>query len=182
LAGRSNPVGIATLPKVARNDIYFMLSIIAVIGKNRELGRHNQLIFKIPDDLQHFRQVTSGHPVIMGRKTFLSLPHVLPNRTNIIISQNLNYQVEKGIVVHSLSEAVKVGNKSPGGEEIFVIGGGQIYQEAINQADRLYLTLVESEAKDADTFFPDYSFFQKIISSEPHFDGTYHFKYLVLEK
>ncbi len=157
-----------------------MLSIIAIIGKNRELGKDNKLIWNIPEDLKRFRKLTSGHPVIMGRKTFESVGRPLPNRTNIVITSDPYVRVGGAEVVHSLDEAIALAKKSPGGEEIFVIGGGQVYAQAIDRADRLYLTIVDAVA-DANTFFPDYSRFSKVISEESHESGGYHFRYLTLE-
>lgn len=153
-----------------------MLSLIAVIGKNRELGKDNDLIWNIPSDLKRFREITRGHPVIMGRKTFESIGHPLPNRKNIVISRNFSHP---GVtVVSSLDAAIAAAGEG----EIFVIGGASIYAQAIARADRLYLTLVEKTAPDADAFFPDYSRFTKIISEEPHEENGIRFTYRTLEK
>jgi dihydrofolate reductase len=157
-----------------------MLSLIAIIGKNRELGKNNKLLFNIPDDLKHFRTVTANHPVIMGRKTWESVGRPLPNRTNIVISSQGSYHAEGARVVPSLAEAITIAKQSPGSEEIFVIGGGTIYKEAIGMADRLYLTLVDAAAP-ADTFFPDYSRFTKIIDQQAQEAEGFHFTYLTLE-
>lgn len=148
-----------------------MLSLIAVIGKNRELGRDNKLLWHIPGDLPRFKKITTGHPVIMGRKTFESIGKPLPDRTNIIVSRSLSFAVS------SVEAALEVAKHSPGSEEIFVIGGGNIFAQTINVSDRLYLTLVESQA-DADTFFPEYSAFTRVVAKESH-DG---YTYLTLEK
>lgn len=150
-----------------------MLSIIAVIGKNRELGKDNHLLWNIPSDLARFREMTKGHPVIMGRKTFESIGHSLPNRTNIIISSHSE--------ISSLEKAIEKARVSPGAEEIFVIGGGSVYAQAIDRADRLYLTVVAAEAPSADTFFPDYARFTKVISKEEHEENGIHFTYHTLE-
>lgn len=158
-----------------------MLSIIAIIGKNRELGRDNKLIWNIHEDLARFRKITASHPVIMGRKTFASIGRLLPNRTNIIITSDPYVKIGGAIVVHSLDEAIETAKKSPGGnEEIFVIGGGQIYAQAIDKADRLYLTIVDADAP-ADTYFPDYSQYTKVISEERHEEGRLRFRYVTLE-
>ena len=148
-----------------------MISIIAAIGKNKELGKDNQLLWHIPGDLPRFKQLTSGHPIIMGRKTFESIGKPLPNRTNIVVSKNS----------YSFVEALKQAQKAPGSEEIFIIGGGSIYAQSIDLADRLYLTVIDASA-EADTFFPDYSKFSKIISSEKHENGEFRYEYLTLEK
>src|SRR3989344_3567649 len=137
-----------------------IISIIAAIGKNRELGKNNKLLWHIPEDLKRFKQLTFGHVIILGRKTYQSIGHTLLNRTNIIITRNTNFSISGAIITHSLDEALKIA-KQKEKEEIFIIGGGLIYKEAINIADKLYLTLVDSTF-DADTFFPDYSRFKNI--------------------
>lgn len=156
-----------------------MISIIAVIGKNRELGKDNHLLWNIPSDLKRFREITKGHPVIMGRKTFQSIGHPLPNRTNIVISREK--EIPGVIVVHSLDEAIEKANSTPGVEEIFVIGGGSVYAQAIGRADRLYLTVVDAAAPGADTFFPDYSRFTKVIEEFSHEENGIRYTYRTLE-
>lgn len=158
-----------------------MLSLVAIIGRNRELGKDNKLLWNIPDDLARFRSITKGHPVIMGRKTFQSIGHPLPSRPNIVISNNPSFNPEGVITVRSLDRAIEVAKSAPGHEEIFVIGGGSIYASAIGRADRLYLTVVDAAAP-ADTFFPDYSRFSKVISKQSHESGGYRYTYLTLEK
>lgn len=158
-----------------------MLSIIAAIGKNRELGKENHLLWTIPGDLPRFKQLTNGHPVIMGRKTFQSIGRPLSGRTNIVISSDESFSSDGTIVARSIEEAIILAQKSDGNGEIFVIGGGSIYSQSIQRADRLYLTLVDSEA-EADTFFPEYSQFSKVISSEPHESDGLKYTYLTLEK
>lgn len=152
-----------------------MLSIIAVIGKHRELGKDNHLLWNIPSDLKRFRDITRGHPVIMGRKTFESIGHPLPDRKNIVISRH--GEIPGVTVVHSLEEAIKVAGEG----EIFVIGGASIYALAIEKANRLYLTLVDQSAPDADAFFPEYSRFTKVISKEDHSENGINFSYLTLD-
>lgn len=156
-----------------------MISIIAVIGKNRELGKDNHLLWNVPSDLKRFREITKGHPVIMGRKTFQSIGHPLPNRTNIVISREK--EIPGVIVVHSLDEAIEKANSTPGVEEIFVIGGGSVYAQAIGRADRLYLTVVDAAAPGADTFFPDYSRFTKVIEEFSHEENGIRYTYRTLE-
>lgn len=154
------------------------ISLIAAIASgNRALGKDNDLIYKIHEDLERFKKITSGHTVIMGRKTFESIGHALPNRTNIVVTRDPSFKAEGAEVVHSLDEALKKAS----GDEVFVIGGGQIYQEAIKMADRLYLTVVEG-SPEADTFFPDYSKFTKVISEKSGESEGYKYKFLVLEK
>jgi dihydrofolate reductase len=158
-----------------------MISLIAVIGKNRELGKDKQLLWHIPGDLPRFKQITMGHPIIMGRKTYESFGHPLPGRTNILVTRDLSFAVPGLQVVHSLDEALMLAKASEGGEEIFVIGGGEIYKQIIDRADRLYLTLVDREA-EADTFFPEYAEFDKVVSQERQHVGGYSITYLTLEK
>lgn len=156
------------------------LSIIAAMSKNRVIGNENKLVWNIPEELKRFRELTSGHPIIMGRKTHQSIGRVLPNRVNIIISRDPDFKVEGALVVHSLQDAIEKAKNEPGSDEIFIIGGGQIYKQAIPLADRLYLTIVEGKYQ-GDTFFPDYSSFNKLIT-EKNVEANPAFKLLVLEK
>lgn len=128
-----------------------MTTLIAAIGKNNEIGFENQLLWKLSADLQHFKKLTSGHPVIMGRKTFDSIGKPLPNRTNIVISQKKDWFEEGILIVGSIKEALKFAQKID--ENIFIIGGGKIYEQTIHLANRLEITQVQS-AFTADTFFP----------------------------
>lgn len=148
-----------------------MLSLIAVIGKNRELGKDNKLLWHIPGDLPRFKKLTIGHPVIMGRKTFESIGKPLAGRTNIVISRSIP-GIEAVAVVPSVEAALEFAKKSSGGEEIFVIGGGKVFAETIDLANRLYLTVVEKQT-DADTFFPEYSKFVRVVAREPQNGYTY---------
>lgn len=157
------------------------ISLIAAIGKNRELGEGNKLIWKIPDDLKRFKEKTSGHPIIMGRKTFESIGRVLPNRTNIIVSRDSSYKVEGAIVVGSIDSALEQA-KAKDSNEIFIIGGAKVFEQVINNADKLYLTKINSEAPMADAFFPDYSSFKKIISIEKHNEDGLEYEFVNLEK
>jgi dihydrofolate reductase len=156
------------------------ISIIAAVAKNRAIGKDNKLLWHISEDLQRFKKITSGHPMIMGQKTFESLGKPLPNRTNIILTLDKSYQALGCIIAHSIEEAVKIASEKDK-EEIFFIGGGSVYSQAIKFADKLYLTLVEGEY-DADTFFPDYSEFKKITFEEPHESAGYRYKFLELER
>lgn len=158
-----------------------MLSIIAVIGKNRELGEKNQLLWHVPGDLPRFKQLTMGHPILLGRKTYESIGRPLPGRTNIVISRHVSFTAQGVTVATSLDDAIDIAHASPGSEEIFVIGGGQIYAQAIDRADRLYLTIVVAGAPTADTYFPDYSRFKKMILDESHSEEGITFRYVTLE-
>jgi dihydrofolate reductase len=128
-----------------------MITIIAAIAKNNALGKDNQLIWHLPADLKRFKKVTLNHHIIMGRKTFESLGKPLPNRTTIIITHNKNYTAKGCIIVNSLQEAIKAAkdDKNP-----FILGGAEIYKQAILIADKLDLTFVHHIFK-ADVFFPE---------------------------
>lgn len=128
-------------------------TIIAAIGKNRELGKENDLIWHLPNDLKFFKQVTSNHSIIMGRKTFESLPRMLPNRKHIVLttSENLPSEVEVYKELKQLLERYKDTT-----EEIFIIGGASIYSQFLDYSDKLYLTEIDEEDKDADVFFPEF--------------------------
>lgn len=157
------------------------VSIIAALGKTtRAIGKNNQLLWKIPEDLKRFKELTSGHPIIMGRKTFESIGRPLPNRQNIIISRNANLAVIGATACHSLPEAL-ADAKTNNPKEIFIIGGAEIYKQAMPLADKLYLTLVESDA-EGDAFFPNYSDFKKIVSEKSSVTDGLKYTFIDLEK
>ncbi len=159
-----------------------IISLIAAINtQTRGIGLKNKLLWKLTGDLPRFKNLTNGHPIIMGRKTYESIGHPLSNRTNIVISKTLKRNDNNIFVCHSLEEALKISANSPGKEEIFVIGGGQIYTQFLPLADRLYLTLVNGNF-EADTFFPDYSDFKKETKKENHFEHDPPFSYVILER
>lgn len=157
------------------------ISAIASIGENRELGKSGRLLWRIPDDLKRVKALTTGHPIIMGRKTYESIGKPLPNRTNIVITRDKSYRAEGCVVVHSLDEALakarEVENK-----EVFIFGGAQIYEEAFPHIDRLYLTTIHANDPDADTFFPDYSVFTKAIEKEKRDHGGLDYEWTTLER
>ncbi len=128
------------------------VSIIVAMAKNRVIGKDNDMPWHLPADLKHFRKVTTGKPIIMGRKTYESIGRPLPKRHNIIISRNSDYKVEGCDIVASLEEAVE---KAGEVDELFIIGGGFLYNQLINDADKLYLTFIDLEV-EGDTFFPEY--------------------------
>ena len=128
-----------------------ILSIIAAIGKNGELGKDNKLLWNLPADMKHFREMTSGHAIIMGRKTYESIGRPLPNRRNIVITRDNSYMLDGVLVVHSLEEAINLFSDS--GEEVFIIGGALIYNLSFNIADKIYITEIGKEF-DADVFLP----------------------------
>ncbi|PIP63668.1 diacylglycerol kinase [Candidatus Roizmanbacteria bacterium CG22_combo_CG10-13_8_21_14_all_34_12] len=162
-----------------------MISIIAAIGKNRELGKDNKLLWRISQDFKRFKDLTSNHVVIMGRKTYESLPkkfQPLPNRINVVITRNKN--AIKGLInqtttifCNSIETALDKAKEF--NNEIFIIGGASIYQQGIKYADKLYLTLVDKEYLEADAFFPEYGEF-KIVKEENHQDEKYKYKFIEL--
>lgn len=157
------------------------ISAIAIISRNRGLGFENHLLFHIPGELPRLKQITMGHPIVMGRKTFESIGKPLPGRTNIIITRDKSFSVDGVLVVYSLQEAIDVAKTQEGSDEIFILGGGQIFTEAMPLIDRLYLTVVDHEVP-ADTFFPDYSEFGKVIEKIEKTDWEYPYRFLTLEK
>lgn len=128
-----------------------MISLVVAVGLNNEIGLDNQLLWHLPKDLKHFKEITSGHPVIMGRKTYESIGKPLPNRTNIVISKKNKWFEEGILIVGTIKEAIKFAKKID--ENIFIIGGGSIYEQTIEFADCIELTIVQ-ETFEADTFFP----------------------------
>lgn len=130
------------------------ISIIAAIGKNNELGKNNDLIWHLPNDLKFFKDVTSGHTVLMGRNTFWSLPKVLPNRTNIVIT-DVDEDYPKGVVIYNSIESF-MNDYRDKDEEVFIIGGASIYKQFIDVAENLYLTEVSASCPDASVYFPEF--------------------------
>ena len=152
-----------------------MISIIAAVAKNRAIGYQNKLIYWLPNDLKRFKALTTGHTIIMGRNTFLSLPKgALPNRRNIVLSRS--QKVFPGCDVYaSLEEALK---HCVPDEDIYVIGGASVYRQALKIADRLCLTEIDDTPGDADTFFPPYKDEWQEESREDHpIDDRHDFRY-----
>ncbi|MEI4802102.1 dihydrofolate reductase [Bacillus sp. NPDC077411] len=132
-----------------------MISLLVAMDKNRLIGKDNQLPWHLPADLAYFKKVTMGHPIIMGRKTFESIGRPLPGRTNIILTRNQNYEMEGCEVIHSIDDVKKMDEQM--NEELFVIGGAEIFKEVLPFADRLYITQIE-EVFEGDTFFPEINY------------------------
>lgn len=128
-----------------------MITLIAAIAKNNALGKDNDLIWHLPADLKRFKKVTTGHPILMGRNTFESIGKPLPNRTSIIITRNNNYFIDGCLIANSIEQAIELVE----GKDAFIIGGAQIYKEALEQSlvDRLDITVLHHEF-EADAFFP----------------------------
>lgn len=160
-----------------------MISLIAAVAKNRAIGKDGQLLWHLPEDMRYFRETTRGKPVIMGRKTWESLPdsfRPLPGRKNIVISRNPSYDAAGGTLVGSLEEALRQTEEN---EEVFVIGGADIYRQALPLAHRLYLTEVAQDF-DADAFFPEYrgSEWKEVSRSEQKSKSDIDFAFAVYQR
>ena len=159
-----------------------VLSLIAAVANNRVLGKDNQLLWHLPGDMRHFRETTRGKPVIMGRKTWESLPEKfrpLPGRQNVVVSRNPAYSAPGAILVRSLEEAIgKVE-----GDEIFVIGGAELYRQALPVAERLYLTEIAADF-EGDCWFPEYSLnqWEELSRSQPTEEGGLAYTFAVYQR
>jgi len=156
------------------------VSLIAAIGKNGELGKSNELIWRISADLKRVKSLTTGHPIIMGRKTYESIGRPLPNRTNIVISNTVT-EITGCLVFKTLAEGLKAA-KETDETEIFIFGGAQIYKEALPDTDRLYLTVIEAVDSEADVHFPDYSEFSNVLESEAGNQENLDYTWQTLER
>ncbi len=128
-----------------------MITAVVALGLENEIGADNQLLWHLPNDLRRFKEITTGHPIIMGRKTYESIGKALPNRTNIVISRRRDWFEEGILIVGSVKEALKFAKKID--EQIFILGGGNIYEQTLEVTDRLEVTLVET-TRPADVYFP----------------------------
>lgn len=144
-----------------------MVTIVVAMGLNNEIGADNQLLWHLPKDLKHFKEITSGHPVIMGRKTYESIGKPLPNRTNIVISRRNDWFQEGILIVGSIKEALKFAKKID--ENIFIIGGGDIYRQTLDATDVLEVTRVNATL-EAQVFFPEINRNVWVKTSENCFD------------
>jgi dihydrofolate reductase len=140
-----------------------MIVMIAAVAENNALGKENELVWHLPNDFKRFKELTSGHYIIMGRKTFESFPKPLPNRTHVVITRQSNYQPEGCFVTHSLEEAIKI---CPENEVVYIIGGGEIYKQALPFSDKIEITKVHGQF-EADAFFPEINDMEwKLVQSE----------------
>ncbi len=159
-----------------------MLTMIAAAAENNALGKNNDLVWHLPDDFKRFKKLTSGHYIIMGRKTFESFPKPLPNRTHLVITRRKNYNPPGALIVNSLQEALKIAKDD---EQPFIIGGGEIYELAMPIADKIELTRVHGTF-EADTFFPEINMENwKITARKFHEKDekhSYAFTYLTYER
>lgn len=159
-----------------------MISIIVAVAKNGVIGDKNSLLWHLREDMIHFRTTTSGHPVVMGRKTYDSIGRPLPKRTNVVITRDTNLTIEGCTMAHSLEGAVALFDKS---EEVFIIGGAQIYRQALPLADRIYLTVIDKEY-EGDTSFPEIDYSQWRECSREEFargeEFEHPFSFITLER
>jgi len=156
-----------------------MIKLIVAISKNRVIGDSNKLIWHLPADLKRFKELTTGHTIVMGRKTFLSIGRPLPNRRNIIVTRDENYEADGCEVVNSIEEALLLTNSN-----CFIIGGGEIYKQTLHLAEKIYMTVVDEEFK-GDTTFPELpkSWY---VSSKDDFlvdeKNAYNYSFILYEK
>lgn len=158
------------------------ISLVVAMAENRVIGRDNQLPWRLPADLRHFKQITLGKPVVMGRKTYESIGRPLPKRTNIVVTRDKNYQAPGCTVVNSICEAFTAAIAA---EEIMIIGGANFYEQLLSHADRIYLTVIHQDF-EGDTYFPplvenDW----KETGREDHeadAENSYAYSFLVLER
>jgi dihydrofolate reductase len=143
--------------------------IIVAVASNRAIGRNNELPWRLPEDLRRFKQLTMGHPIVMGRRTWDSLPRQpLPGRTNIVVTRDPDFRAEHALVAGSIQDALQAAQRAPGPDAVFVIGGAQVYEQALPLARRLEVTEVH-QAVDGDVFFPAIDPEQwREVSREPH--------------
>ena len=158
------------------------ISLIVAMARNRVIGANNQMPWHLPADFAYFKKATFGHPIIMGRKTFVSIGRVLPGRRNIVVSRNRDFHVSGADVMHSLDEAIR---SCEGNEEIFVIGGASLFAAALPHADRLYITEVDV-APDGETMFPVFdktSWLETVRQRvEPDAKNAYAMEFVVFER
>lgn len=158
-----------------------IISAIVAMSENRVIGKNNQLPWHLPADLAHFKKITWGKPIVMGRKTFQSIGRALPGRKNIVVTQGLNFQAPDCEVVHSLDEALGISQV----DEIIIIGGAKIYEASLRYLTRLYLTIVHTELS-GDVFFPNLDEKEWTeISREKHLKdskNSYDYSFILLEK
>ncbi|MDR4925993.1 dihydrofolate reductase [Peribacillus sp. YIM B13472] len=160
-----------------------MISLIVAMDQNRVIGKNNELPWHLPADLQYFKKVTMGHPIVMGRKTFESIGRVLPGRENVIVTRNQDFKAEGCVVLHDIAQIKTFADNRD--EEVFVIGGAEIFKEILPVTDRLYITEIH-ETFEGDTFFPviDENHWDKISSNPGSIDekNRYSHDFIILQK
>ncbi len=158
-----------------------MLNIIVALNDNYVIGNQNKLIWHISSDLKRFKKITTGKTIVMGRKTFESLPGVLPNRKHIVITENEGYTIpdDRVIIVHDIKEILKYENSS---HEVFIIGGGAIYKQLLPYCKRLYLTKIVS-SEEGDTYFPKFDVNKyRVIEEKNNMENNVQYSFVILEK
>ncbi len=159
-----------------------MISLIAAIGKNGELGKNNDLIWHLPNDLKFFKEVTLNHKIVMGYNTYLSIGKRLPQRKNIVIVSNKNKINDENIFVYDEVEEL-INKEINNDEEVFIIGGASLFNYFYSLADKMYLTLIDEEDRDADVYFPkieEKKWHQKILSE--NIDNGIKYKHVLFER
>jgi dihydrofolate reductase len=153
-----------------------MVSLIAAMGRNRVIGKDNQLVWHLPADLRHFKETTIGKPVIMGRKTFESVGKSLPGRTTVVVTRRVDFVAPGCLLAGSLEQALELVSSEP---EILIAGGGEIYRQAIPVCDRMYITIIEHEF-EGDTFFPEFDHREWVIEEERRHEADEKNRYPML--
>ncbi len=156
------------------------ISLIVAVSTNDVIGNENRLPWRLPADLQHFKRMTVGKPIVMGRLTWESLPGLLPQRKHIVVTRNKSYQADGAVVVHSLEVALE---EAGAVDEIMIVGGGCLYAEALPLANRIYLTRIHQEI-DGDTYFPQLGDGWQVVAREDHRadkKNRYDYSFLTLE-
>lgn len=157
-------------------------SLVVAMDENRVIGADNGLPWRLPADLRHFKQVTMGHPIVMGRRTWESIGRPLPGRTNIVVTRRADFEAPGAVVVDSLEAAIASAGDT---DELMIIGGAEIFEQALNEANRIYLTEIHA-AFEGDTYFPETSEDQWACVSREDFDkddkNPYDYSFLVLER
>lgn len=159
-----------------------VISIVAAMGKNRVVGKNNKLPWYLPADLKHFKELTLGKPVIMGKKTFESIGRPLPKRINIVLTRNENFNPQDCLTAHSVEEALKSAGEA---KEVMVIGGASVYAQFLPRTDRIYLTLIDADF-EGDTYFPEINPQEwketQRIENEPDEKNSYKYTFITLER
>lgn len=130
------------------------IALIVAVGQNNEIGKDNDLLWRIRDDLRLFKQTTNQHVVIHGRKSYESIGKPLPNRTNIVVTRNKNYKTEGAFIVHSLEDALSLAQELEMNNEVFVLGGAEIYKQSLSYITQMHISFVQASFTDADAYFP----------------------------
>jgi len=160
------------------------ISAIVAMDEQRTIGKNNTLPWHLPADLQHFKRITTGHPIFMGRKTYESIGRPLPNRVNIILTSNEHFSAEGCVIVKSLAEGLKIAQENDS-KEIFIIGGAEVFRQLMPQIDRLYLTIIHHQFT-GDVFFPELNLaeWQEVMREDhsPNEDNRYAYSFITLDR